>query len=144
MATGQSLCDLCDFGEVQLSEAIGLASEAAEILRQQQRPDMAAAVEALRTAALVTTEESLTPSQVARLIGRHRNTVRNWVNQGLIRAAKIGPRGDLRVPRSEVERVRLLLVELDGGLGYLSRRQMKQEFEDRRAMTRELRARELR
>src|SRR5262249_38247560 len=75
-------------GGVQLSEAIGLASEAAEFLRRQDRPDMAAAVETLRLAAQVATEESLTPSQVARLIGRHRNTVRNWVNWGLIKAVK--------------------------------------------------------
>ncbi len=126
-----------------MSEAISLAGEAAEILRQQQRPEMAAAVESLRTAVMVTTEESLTPSQVARLIGRHRNTVRNWVNQGLIRAVKIGPRGDLRVPRSEAERVRQTLEALDAGVGYLTRRQIEAEFEERRAMTRELRARGL-
>ena len=142
MATAQLLCDLCNVGGVELSEAIGLAGEAAEILRQQQRPDMAAAVESLRTAVMVTTEESLTPSQVARLIGRHRNTVRNWVNKGLIRAVKIGPRGDLRVPRSEAERVRQLARAIDGA-GYLTRRQMEEEFEDRRAMRRERRARGL-
>ncbi len=143
MASSQLLCDLCDVGGVELSEAIGLAGEAAEVLRQQQRPEMAAAVESLRTAVMVTTEESLTPSQVARLIGRHRNTVRNWVNQGLIRAVKIGPRGDLRVPRSEAERVRETLKALDAG-GYLTRRQIEEEFEERRAMTRERRARKRR
>jgi excisionase family DNA binding protein len=125
MATGHVLCDLCDFGGVDLSEAIGLADEAAKILREQQRPDMAAAVEMLRLAAEVTAEETFTPSQVARLMGIHRNTVRNWVNQGAMRAVKVGPRGDLRVPKSEAIRWIELDRALEAGIGWPTERQVR-------------------
>jgi excisionase family DNA binding protein len=120
---------------VELTEAIDMAREAAAILRQQERPDMAEAVELLRTAAQVSTEESLTPSQVARLIGRHRNTVRNWVNAGLLLAVKVGPRGDLRVPRSEAERVRKMIKNIDG-MGYFTPREMEEYFEEKRLSAR--------
>lgn len=123
-----------------MSEAIGLAREAAEFLRQQNRPDMAAAIEMLRLAALVTTEESLTPGQVAGLIGRHRNTVRNWVKWGLIKAVRTGPRGDLRVPRSEVARVRQVLEGMDD-LPTFDKHEMQACFDERREFTAAVRAR---
>jgi excisionase family DNA binding protein len=130
-----SLCDLCKVGGVQLSEAMGLASEAADFLRRQERPDMADAVETLRAAALVTTEESLTPGQVAVLIGRHRNTVRNWVNRGWLRATKVGPRGDIRVLRADAERLNRL-IEVSRAAGGLTRRQMEEYFAEKRAARR--------
>ena len=124
-----------------MSEAIGLAREAVDYLRQQRRPDMANAVETLRVAALVKTEETLTPSQVARLLGLHRNTVRNWVNAGLLPAVKVGRRGDLRVPRSEAERVRVMIGNVDA-MGYFTREEMEEYFEERRLAWREARERE--
>ena len=123
-----------------MSEAIALSSEAVEYLRQQRQPDMAAAVDTLRTAAMAATEEMLTPSQVARLINRHRNTVRNWANGGLIRAVKTGPRGDLRVPRSEAERLRGLTEGLDG-MGWFTPREMEEYLAERRLAWREARER---
>ena len=115
-----------------MSEAIALAREARDYLRQQRRPELANAVESLRLAALVKTEETLTPSQVARLIGLHRNTVRNWVNAGLLPAVKVGRRGDLRVPRSEAERVRVMIKNVDA-MGYFTQEEMEEYFESRRA-----------
>jgi excisionase family DNA binding protein len=126
---------------VELSEAIGVAREAVDYLRQQRRPELAEAVETLRVAALVKTEETLTPSQVARLIGLHRNTVRNWVNAGLLPAVKVGKRGDLRVPRSEAERVRVMIRNVDG-MGYFTREEMEEYFEERRLAWREAKERE--
>jgi excisionase family DNA binding protein len=122
---------------VDLGEAIGVAREAVDYLRQQRRPEMADAVETLRLAALVETEETLTASQVARLIGLHRNTVRNWVNAGLLPAVKVGRRGDLRVPRSEAERVRVMVGKIDP-MGYftperrLGRREARERSERER------------
>jgi excisionase family DNA binding protein len=116
---------------VELSRAIILAREARDYLRQQRRPELADAVESLRLAALVETEETLTPTQVARLIGMHRNTVRNWVNAGLLPAVKVGRRGDVRVPRSEAERVRAMIGKVDA-MGYFTPEEMQEYFEERR------------
>jgi len=124
-----------------LSEAIALAREARDYLRQQRRPELANAVESLRLAALVKTEETLTPTQVARLIGLHRNTVRNWVNAGLLPAVKVGRRGDLRVPRSEAERVRAMISNVDP-MGYFTPEEMEEYHESRLASWRRARERE--
>lgn len=125
-----------------MGEAIGAAREVVDYLRYQQRPDMADAVETLRLAALARTEDMLTPSQVARLIGLHRNTVRNWVNAGLLPAVKVGRRGDLRVPRSEAERVRVMIGNVDP-MGYFTPEEMEEYFESRRAGARRARERRL-
>jgi transposase len=41
----------------------------------------------------------------ARELGVHENTIRNWINRGLLLASAL-PTGIRRVPRSEVERMR--------------------------------------
>jgi excisionase family DNA binding protein len=120
---------------VELSQAIIVAREARDYLKQQRRPDLASAVESLRLAALVKTEETLTPTQVARMIGMHRNTVRNWVNAGLLPAVKVGRRGDLRVPRSEAERVRAMIGNIEP-MGYFTPEEMEEYFESRRESAR--------
>ncbi|MBI2872514.1 MAG: helix-turn-helix domain-containing protein [Chloroflexi bacterium] len=47
----------------------------------------------------------LTVAQVAALLNVHPNTVRRWAELGVLRALRIGPRGDRRFYRSEVERL---------------------------------------
>jgi excisionase family DNA binding protein len=42
-------------------------------------------------------------NEVAELLNVHINTVRRWSNQGLIKAQRIGPRGDRRFDREEIE-----------------------------------------
>ena len=44
----------------------------------------------------------LTGLQVAELLNIHINTVRRWSNQGIIKAYRIGPRGDRRFKREDV------------------------------------------
>ncbi len=44
----------------------------------------------------------LTSSEVARLLHVHVNTVRRWSNQGILRAYRIGPRGDRRYRREAI------------------------------------------
>lgn len=44
----------------------------------------------------------LTTSDVARLLNVHINTVRRWSNQGVIRAYRIGSRGDRRFRQEDV------------------------------------------
>ena len=45
----------------------------------------------------------LTVADVARLLHVHANSVRRWTNSGLLRAYRIGVRGDRRFRANEVE-----------------------------------------
>ena len=49
--------------------------------------------------------ELLTVSQAARSLGVHPNTVRKWSKQGLLKPYRVGPRGDRRFRRSDVEQL---------------------------------------
>lgn len=44
----------------------------------------------------------LTTSKVARLLNVHVNTVRRWSKRGIIRAHRIGPRGDRRFEKEDI------------------------------------------
>jgi excisionase family DNA binding protein len=44
----------------------------------------------------------LTTSDVARLLNVHINTIRRWSNQGVIKAYRIGARGDRRFRQEDV------------------------------------------
>jgi excisionase family DNA binding protein len=44
----------------------------------------------------------LTTSDVARLLNVHINTIRRWSNQGIIKAYRIGSRGDRRFRQEDV------------------------------------------
>jgi len=44
----------------------------------------------------------LTTNDVARLLNVHINTVRRWSNSGILRAYRIGARGDRRFERMDV------------------------------------------
>ena len=47
----------------------------------------------------------LTTREVAQLLHVHINTVRRWSDSGVIRAYRIGPRGDRRSKREDIERL---------------------------------------
>ncbi len=44
----------------------------------------------------------LTTSDAARLINVHINTVRRWANQGILKAYRIGTRGDRRFLQEDI------------------------------------------
>ena len=44
----------------------------------------------------------LTTSEVARLLNVHINTVRRWSNRAVIKAYRIGPRGDRRFREKDI------------------------------------------
>lgn len=44
----------------------------------------------------------LTTSDVARLLNVHINTVRRWSNEGILKAYRIGSRGDRRFERGDI------------------------------------------
>lgn len=44
----------------------------------------------------------LTTSEVARILSVHINTVRRWSNQGILKAYRIGSRGDRRFKREDI------------------------------------------
>ena len=45
----------------------------------------------------------LTARQVARLLNVHVNTVRRWNDRGILKAYRIGPRGDRRFNRVDID-----------------------------------------
>ena len=47
----------------------------------------------------------LTAGQVAHVLHCHINTIRRWENHGMLRAFRIGPRGDRRFKKTEILRV---------------------------------------
>jgi len=46
----------------------------------------------------------LRSGDVARLLGLHSNTVRRWSDKGVLKVYRIGPRGDRRFRREDVQR----------------------------------------
>ena len=46
----------------------------------------------------------LTTNEVARLLNVHINTVRRWSNQGILKAYRIGSRGDRRFRQEDIAR----------------------------------------
>jgi len=55
----------------------------------------------------------LTVREVSQLLHVHSNTLRRWTEQGVIKAYRIGPRGDRRF---RAEDVAVLLLEENKGL----------------------------
>ena len=47
-------------------------------------------------------EQLMTVREVAALLNAHSNTVRRWSDQQIIRAYRIGPRGDRRFKREDI------------------------------------------
>jgi len=47
--------------------------------------------------------EMMTTTEVAQLLHVHANTVRHWANRGLLRAYRLGPRGDRRFKHEDVD-----------------------------------------
>jgi len=60
-------------------------------------------------------QRMMTIEEVARLLNVHTNTVRQWNHRGLIKAYRLGPRGDRRFTEKDV--VEFLLKSSDGGNG---------------------------
>jgi excisionase family DNA binding protein len=55
-------------------------------------------------------EHRLSVRETARRLGVHENTVRNWEDKGLLRAAKLPGSGYRRFDEAEVERLRSEMV----------------------------------
>ena len=49
-------------------------------------------------------ESMLTTTEAAQSLYAHINTVRRWADQGLLRAYRVGPRGDRRFLRDDIAR----------------------------------------
>ena len=50
------------------------------------------------------TNNLLKANEVARVLNVHINTVRRWSNQGILKAHRLGPRGDRRFTQEEIDR----------------------------------------
>jgi excisionase family DNA binding protein len=115
---------------MELKEALEAADQAVETLKRGQHMDLAEAVAALQEAIRRSGEESLKASEAAQALGVHRNTIRNWAERGHIRAMRLGPRGDVMVPKAEIERL-LALAKVSAEAGELSDDQLKDYFRAR-------------
>ena len=49
-------------------------------------------------------EAMLTASELAHLLNVHINTVRRWSNRGVLKAYRVGPRGDRRFSKEDVDK----------------------------------------
>ncbi|MEJ2740148.1 MAG: helix-turn-helix domain-containing protein [Dehalococcoidia bacterium] len=49
------------------------------------------------------TDNMLKANEVAQLLNVHINTVRRWSNQNILKAYRVGPRGDRRFKKEDVE-----------------------------------------
>jgi len=47
--------------------------------------------------------EMLTTTEVAKLLHVHPNTIRQWTKKGLLRAYRLGTRGDRRFKRKDID-----------------------------------------
>ena len=48
------------------------------------------------------TNDMLTARELARLLNVHINTVRRWDDKGVLKAYRVGPRGDRRFSREDI------------------------------------------
>ncbi len=48
-------------------------------------------------------DSMLTTSEVARILNVHINTIRRWSNQGILKAYRIGSRGDRRFKKADID-----------------------------------------
>ena len=48
-------------------------------------------------------ETMLTASELAHLLNVHINTVRRWGNRGILKVYRIGPRGDRRFSKEDID-----------------------------------------
>ena len=51
---------------------------------------------------MIDLDNMLTANEVALLLKVHVNTVRRWSNQGILKAYRIGPRGDRRFRKEDI------------------------------------------
>ncbi|TET14180.1 MAG: DNA-binding protein [Dehalococcoidia bacterium] len=58
----------------------------------------------------------LSTGEAARMLGLHVNTVRRWDNWGILYSRRVGPRGDRRFRKDEIEeRMRMMQSRLSPG-----------------------------
>ena len=75
----------------------------------------------------------LTVREVSRLLHVHSNTLRRWSDQGIIKAYRIGPRGDRRF---RPEDIAVLLLEESKGLTFGGNESDSPNNSNKYAMTR--------
>jgi excisionase family DNA binding protein len=75
----------------------------------------------------------LTVREVSQLLHVHSNTLRRWSDQGILKAYRIGPRGDRRF---RAEDIAVLLLQENKGIPFETQEKVSDKGTERYAMSR--------
>ena len=103
------MCEMCNSGEVDVEDALARSRGVEQQLKQENRAEAAEILAAFRRSIerrRAAEARGYKVGQAAEIIGVHRNTVRGWIQRGLLHADQVESAGrrDYLVPASEVQR----------------------------------------
>ncbi len=92
---------------VEIARRLGISHERVRQIANRQKLDRQPQVTSSSKINEVTNhvDTMLTTNQVSQLLNLHINTVRRWSNRGILKAYRIGPRGDRRFRQEDVQAI---------------------------------------
>ena len=89
----------------EIARRLGISRERVRQIANRQKPKKRSKTTVSSKISEVADHPSamLTTREVAQLLNLHVNTVRRWSDQGILRAYRIGPRGDRRFKREDID-----------------------------------------
>lgn len=89
----------------EIARRLGISRERVRQIANRQKPKKRSKTTVSSKISEVAGHPSamLTTREVAQLLNLHVNTVRRWSDQGILRAYRIGPRGDRRFKRQDID-----------------------------------------
>ncbi len=115
----QGVCPLCGtkifrngngvrpITHAEIARRLGISHERVRQISNRQKLDRQPRVTSSSKINEVTNrvDTMLTTSQVGQLLNLHINTVRRWSNRGMLKAYRIGPRGDRRFKQEDIQAI---------------------------------------
>ena len=89
----------------EIARRLGISRERVRQIANRQKPKKRSKTTVSSKISEVADHPSamLTTREVAQLLNLHVNTVRRWSDQGILRAYRVGPRGDRRFKRQDID-----------------------------------------
>jgi len=89
----------------EIARRLGISRERVRQIANKQKPNkrLKATVSSKISEVADHPSAMLTTREVAQLLNLHVNTVRRWSDQGILRAYRVGPRGDRRFKRQDID-----------------------------------------